>query len=217
MPDKFPYRCIVYDLDGTLIDSRADIAAALNAGRAHFDLPAFSLDEVLPMIGHGLNNLVENGFRGETVSVKTALPIVEKAYRERPCEHSVPYSGVIETLAYFQKDNIAQYIVSNKPSCLIPIVLKTLNLASYFKQAFGADDFPRRKPDPMAIFSILELEKNLDPSQVLMVGDMSPDIEIAQRAGIDSAFCSYGYSPTVIATTYCLQQFSDLTQISRLC
>ena len=217
MSYQFPYRCIIYDLDGTLIDSRADIAAALNAGRAHFNLSTLSLDEVLPMIGHGLNNLVENGFKGETTSAEAAFPIVEKAYREKPCEHSIPYPGVLEALNYFQENSISQYIVSNKPSVLIPIVLKTLNLSSYFKQAFGADDFPKRKPDPMAIAHILKLEKGLEPSQFLMVGDMSPDIEIAQRAGIDSAFCSYGYSPSPIPATYCLQQFSDLTKINKLC
>jgi len=217
MLDNFPYSCIVYDLDGTLIDSRKDIAAALNAGRNHFNLKSLHLENILPMIGHGLPNLVEKGFLNEDITVQNALPIVQQFYQDNPTTHTTVYPHVIETLTHFKSAGIQQYILSNKPSFLVPLVLDALNLSCYFKHSYGGEDFPKRKPDPIALRHIISSETSLNSSEFLMVGDMSPDIDMAKNAGIDSAFCQYGYSPTQLDATHQIQHFSDLTKITPLC
>lgn len=217
MTSRFPYHLVIYDLDGTLIDSRQDIAAALNHARQHFKLREFSLDEVLPMIGHGLRHLVECGFANTTIDREHAFQITQKAYQDHPCRFSQPFPGVVETLKKLKDQNIAQYIVSNKPTFLIPSVLQTLDLTQYFKKAFGGEDFSKRKPDPMAIEHILELEKDLKKTDCLMVGDMTPDLEMAKQAGIHSAFCQFGYATSTLQAQYHLTQFSDLINISSPC
>lgn len=217
MKHHFPYRLVIYDLDGTLIDSRQDIAAALNRARSHYGLPEYSLDEVLPMIGHGLRHLVECGFAKTDIDIEQAFQVTKQAYQEYPCRYSKTFPGVIKTLKELKCLGVVQYIISNKPSVLIPSVLQALNLTPFFKKAYGGEDFPKRKPDPMAIEHILSLEPDLNKADCLMVGDMSPDLDMAHRAGIHSVFCEFGYSTTELQADHSLQQFTDLLNLSSLC
>jgi phosphoglycolate phosphatase len=217
MSEIFPYSCVIYDLDGTLIDSRLDIAAALNQARAHFKLPEHNLDDVMPMIGHGLRHLVECGFANSEINIEQAFEVTKQTYQEQPCRFSKPFPGVLKTLEQLQECGIIQYIVSNKPTFLVPSVLQNLNMTTYFKQAFGGEDFPKRKPNPMAIEYILEQEPKLNKKDLLMVGDMNPDLEMANRAGIDSAFCQFGYATSTLKASHQLQQFSDLLNLTSSC
>ena len=217
MRDQLKYPCLIYDLDGTLIDSLKDIAAALNTSRAQFNLPEYSLETIMPMIGHGLKHLVECSFKDDDVDIDVALKRAEEAYRQNPFQHSTIFPGVTDTLKRFQQAGASQYIVSNKPSFLIPAVLDHLKLSHYFTKAFGGDDFEKRKPNPLAIQHILNLEKGFSLNQMLMVGDMAPDLDMARNAGIDSVFCTFGYANASLDANYTINQFSELIQITELC
>lgn len=204
-------RAIIFDLDGTLIDSRADIAAALNTVRAHYNWPALELEAVIPMIGNGLPKLIERGLAGTGIPVDEALPIALEYYREHPSDLTKIYDGVPETLQKLQQRGLPLAIISNKPTALVQPVLQSLKLDAFFDITIGGEDYPERKPSPLAA---LDLAKRwqLPCSSILMVGDMNPDADMATAAGMPFAFCEYGYSAQALASDLQLQHFSQLLE-----
>jgi phosphoglycolate phosphatase len=205
MPPKPKYKAAIFDLDGTLIDSRADISAALNWARSQSGLEELPLEKVLPMIGHGLPSLIKKGFADSPFDPDTKVPLAMEHYLRHPCRFSSLYPGVLETLASL---SIPMAIVSNKPTQLIEPVLQLTSLKPHFELRFGGEDFPHRKPHPAAAVHCCE-HWNLAPEQVLMVGDMEPDADFAKNAGMKFAFCAYGYSSQSIEADHNLNSFSE--------
>ena len=189
----FNIQGIIFDLDGTLIDSRSDIAAALNAARLHFGLKPHALKEVLPMIGKGLPHLVQQGFLDAPEHHQQAVEISMAYYQKFPTDHTLIFPGVPETLTKLQKMGYPLAIISNKPTDLMLPVLQSLRLDSFFHPIIGGEDFPNRKPDPMAAEDVAR-RWQVPCEQILMVGDMEPDAEMAKRANMPFAFCLYGYA-----------------------
>ncbi|MBF0198719.1 MAG: HAD-IA family hydrolase, partial [Planctomycetes bacterium] len=165
------FSSIIFDMDGTLMDSHKDIAAALNYARTSYGYDELSTKDVLPMIGNGVVHLVTEGFRGTNISIEEATARVKDYYGQNPCIHTKLYPQVKETLHQLKALHIDLHIVSNKPSELLAGVLKALNIDSYFKMLIGGDDMPKRKPHPMSVDAILA-EHPCKREEVLMVGDM---------------------------------------------
>ena len=204
---------IIFDLDGTLIDSRADIAAALNHSRVLHQYEPLSLEVVLPMVGHGLLNLVERGFADTKENPRERLKEVLAYYHQHLVDCTIIYPGVRELLPKLSRYKKA--VVSNKSAELVLPILKQLGLASCFDIVIGGEDFPERKPHPRAAFHILEQWK-LAPHEVLMVGDMAPDAEFAQAAGLPFAHCKYGYDPNPLQSNWSMNSFADLESLLSL-
>lgn len=182
-------KVVIFDFDGTLFDTRADITDAVNYARRQFGLAEHSMEAVTGMVGYGVEFLAERAFEDSNVSKDQALPVLMEYYRAHPGDKAVPYPGVCETLPKIQ---VKRAVVSNKPEQLIRSLLRTHDLDSLFRYVVGGDTFSVRKPDPFPV-RFLQAEFNVATEEILVVGDHVPDIEMARKAGTRSVFCRYGF------------------------
>lgn len=184
-----PVKLVVFDLDGTLFDTRHDIAAAVNHARTHFQLSPLSLATVTAMVGEGVRVLAERAFSGTEVCLDEATARIMTYYSAHPADLAELYSGVRETLPQI---GAIKAVVSNKPKLLVEALLANAGIDGHFANVSGGDSFPRKKPDPMAL-EFLVSKYGIPPSEMLIVGDHFPDIEMGKRAGVRTVYCNYGF------------------------
>ena len=188
---------IIFDLDGTLLNSVPDLAQSGNYTLQELALPQRDIDEIAIYIGTGveslLHRLITGNFDGiaETKIHQKAMRIFAEHYAEHCCDKSFLYDGVIETLAQIQSQGIKMAVVSNKPKDNIPSILKHYQIDHFFDYAFGANSFEEKKPSALPL---LETMKLLDSQNCLMVGDSLSDVRAAKAAGMPVACMSYGYN-----------------------
>jgi len=203
-------RLVIFDLDGTLIDSAEDIA--LHVGRVYRefkdkDVPA---DEVRKNIGDGARSLLANFFQGQ--ELEKALERFLHYYISEPVIHTKPYEGVVETLESLKERGILLAIATNKPYAITLEVLKRLKMLHYFDEVLGADLLPEKKPSPLPL---LEIAKRLgvSPELSLMVGDSENDILAGRRAGMLTAHARWGYKTPQSPPDYHLDHPKDLLHV----
>lgn len=190
---------MIFDLDGTLVDTVPDIAAALNVALAHIQLPAVSADDVRHWVGNGARTLCGRAIsrsvvdQADPVLANELLSRFLDRYAERTCAESRIYDGVESLLAWLDEREIKLAIATNKPAQHTEILLDALKLKSRFGLLLGGDSAPRKKPDPAALHECLRYFA-LNPQDALMIGDSETDIEAARAAGIDSVCVTYGYN-----------------------
>lgn len=201
---------LFFDFDGTLFDTRADLASTVNHTRRDLGFAELSLEAVLSFVGHGARYLLEHAIperKGEDV-----LAIFRSHYAEHACDQVKPYPGVVETLGELRRRGYKLGINTNKPNFATKAILEKFGLADCFGAAViaGGDGFPL-KPDPASIRACAaRLNHTLTPDD-WMVGDSHPDLNCAAAAGIKSAFCAFGFGTLKGATyTVKLQSFADL-------
>jgi phosphoglycolate phosphatase len=203
-------KVLIFDFDGTLFDSREDIAAAVNYARKHFGLSELALDEVTAMVGNGVDVLAQRAFRDTHVNPNDGLSVLGDYYRAHPAEKTVLYPGVLETLHQI-KD--VRTIVSNKPKALVEAVLVKQNLLSLFDYVAGGDTFTEKKPSPVGVEFVRE-RYGVSKDSILVIGDHSPDIEMAKRSGVRSVYCRYGFfGNDTVGADYEINTFSDLLPV----
>lgn len=190
-----PIDTLVFDLDGTLIDSAPDLANALNQVLAAADRSTLSVEQVAAMVGDGIAVLVERGFTA-TGGVPSDLPAaVERfraAYTHVASDRTILYPGVIETLTLLRNDGYRMAVCTNKPIAATNIVLRALNLTQFFDAVAGGDTFPTRKPDPAHVTGTLNMLGSR-AEQAIMIGDSTNDVVAATGAGVPVVAVSYGY------------------------
>lgn len=182
-------RLISFDCDGTLFDTREDIADAVNYARRFFRLPELSLSTVTQMVGDGVAILAERAFRGTDTEPERARQIIMDYYTAHPGSKARLYPGVRETLP--RLDAVCT-VISNKPKELVDALLADHHIADFFEFVAGGDTFERRKPHPMALIHVMRRHR-VDPAETVVVGDHAPDIEMAKAAGAKSIYCNYGF------------------------
>lgn len=190
---------VVWDLDGTLVDSATDIATSLNRLLAEQDLPALDDDSVRSMIGEGVATLIRRGLAVHEVTPgdETLDGLVQRfleIYSEVATESTRLFPGVREVLKTLSDAGLRQAICTNKPEAITRQVLDGLDIAGYFDVVVGGDSLPRNKPDPLPLRKVLE-GLGVTPEQSLMVGDSAIDVKMANAAGVDVAFVTFGYGP----------------------
>ncbi len=172
---------IVFDLDGTLIDSYGPIADSLNHARAHFDLPPLSPSAVRRRVGRGLETLI-----AELVGPQR-VPVGVRLFRERYAEvyatGTFVLPDVAETLGGLARSGYRMGVASNKPAHFSEPLLERLGLRSFFRCVLGPDSVNSHKPEPLMIRRCLECLA-ARPAQAVYVGDMDLDVESAARAGV---------------------------------
>jgi phosphoglycolate phosphatase len=190
---------VVWDLDGTLVDSAADIAASLNRLLVENDLEALDEARVRTMIGEGVAVLIRRGFEvhGVTPDGTRIERLVERflvIYAEIATASTSLFPGARKVLKSLSDAGLRQAICTNKPEAITRQVLDGLGIAEYFDVVVGGDTLPRNKPDPLPLRTVLA-GLDITPEQALMVGDSAIDVRMAQAAGVDVAFVTFGYGP----------------------
>jgi phosphoglycolate phosphatase len=187
---------LVFDLDGTLVDSSRDLASATNAAlqRVAPGAPAIPLEVVIDFVGEGARLLVERALRHAGVgrALDDVLPVFFECYGERLLETTRLYDGVAEALDAIVGHDLA--VLTNKPGPFSRTILEGLGVASRFARVWGAGDVPARKPDPAGLLRLVE-ELGSTPAATWMIGDSAIDVRTARAAGVRAAGVAWGLDP----------------------
>ena len=211
------YETILFDLDGTLVDSYEALLASVNYTRAQFGLSSLRLDEVKSMVGDGLPRLLERAFAGQPVPTN-ARTIFETHYDSVCCTASKLLDGVAATVAQLDAAGARMAICTNKPTSFSVKIVEYLGLASFFDAIVGPDEAGAAKPDPRHVEVTLSRTGG-HRDTALFVGDMKVDVDAARNAGIAVAVIPTGAvdMPTLrrAGADYYLDRFSDLIGVVR--
>lgn len=182
---------ILFDLDGTLVDSSVDITNALNFAIEPFHLEKMTVEKTIGMVGEGLTKLVEKMLGDRLAELKKdVLGRFISYYSEHLCDFTRPYPGVRETLG--DLGGYRKAVVSNKREDLSRRLLAELGLASYFDAIFGSDSAGEKKPSPKPILKLLDMF-SVKPESAVIVGDSDYDVRAGKAAGVRTIAVSYGY------------------------
>jgi len=184
---------LVFDLDGTLIDSRRDITTAVNRTRERYGLPPLPLEEEVGMVGEGARLLIERAFPEPELPAERrdeALVLYLAAYREVCLDETRPYPGVSEMLVSLT-ERYPMALLSNKGEELSRLILAGLGLDAFFREVLGGDSLPSRKPDPAGLHLLAE-RLGVPVDRLLLVGDTRIDAETAYAAGCPFALVEWG-------------------------
>ena len=195
-------RLLVFDLDGTLIDSRQDLVASVNAALAQFSLAPQAEDRIASYIGNGAAMLIERALISDSADLSLAPAVLEAFlvyYREHKLDHTRLYPGVLQQLATLRDGLSAQMaVLTNKPVRASREICAALRLAPFFFSSYGGNSFASKKPDPEGLQKLMA-EAGATPETTVMIGDSDVDILTARAAGTWSIGCRYGLSPQTIA------------------
>lgn len=206
---------LVFDLDGTLVDSVPDLADALNEVLRERGYAPLSRAEVTPMVGDGVPTLVARAFaaRGGTASeANEILPRYTTLYEANATNLTRPYAGVRETLVELRQRGYRSAVCTNKPQQATRVVLAGLDLAGLFDGIAGGDRYAVRKPDPGHLLGLIE-ELGGDPARAVMIGDSENDAAVAHAATVPLILLRYGYArvdPERLGATAVLDHFAEL-------
>jgi phosphoglycolate phosphatase len=185
-------KLIIFDLDGTLVDSRVDIMHAVNYAISPYSMEPASLAETMTLVGEGATRLIGKLLEKRKVDLDISALVArfESYYSVHPVSHTTLYPGVPETLRSLH--NYRKAVISNKFRSIALKVLKELLLSQYFDEVAGVDTFPERKPSPVPILRILEQFK-VKPEETVVVGDSTYDIQAGRASGAKTVAVTYGY------------------------
>ncbi|HLT03410.1 MAG TPA: phosphoglycolate phosphatase [Pseudomonas sp.] len=192
-------RLVMFDLDGTLVDSVPDLAAAVDRMLVQLGRAPAGIERVRHWVGNGAPVLVRRALAGQLdhtgvadEEAGAALALFTEAYAGTHALTRV-YPGVVECLDWLAAQEIPLAVITNKPSQFVAPLLEEKGLAHYFRWMVGGDTLPVRKPDPAALFWVMD-KAGVEPVDALFVGDSRNDVLAAQAAGVRCVALSYGYN-----------------------
>ncbi len=191
-PDWKKVRLLVFDLDGTLVDSKQDLAISINAMRTEMELPPLSLDVIATYVGNGVTLLVRRslGSQATPENVERGLAFFLGYYREHMLDHTAPYPGVSEALDKLDGHKMA--VLTNKPVNFSREMISRLGFDSRFERVYGGNSFPQKKPNPMGLNQLME-DFQAAPGETLMIGDSDTDVLTGRNAGVLTCGVTYGF------------------------
>ena len=185
----------VYDFDGTLVDTFADIANSVNLALAEMNIQSLSRETIRRNIGSGVVNLMSRSLEGSGCDdVEIAVSFFQKHYNNHLLDQTKLYPNGREVVEHFSKKKNA--ILSNKPISFVEKILTELNFLSLFDSVLGGDSLSERKPNPMGL-QLLMTNLNCPVKEVLMIGDSAIDIETGKNAGVITCGVTYGLGDPV--------------------
>jgi len=187
---------LIFDLDGTLIDSRLDLANAVNAMRSHLGMSALPNERVYTYVGNGAPVLVRRALGGQATEeeCRNALAFFMEYYRAHDLERTTLYPGVRESLDRFRAAGTRMAVLTNKPAAISRHILEGLGVGGHFFRIFGGNSFEQKKPDPIGVETLMR-EAGVDRARTMMVGDSAVDVATARNAGIACCGVTYGFQP----------------------
>ncbi|NMY03758.1 phosphoglycolate phosphatase [Pseudomonas sp. WS 5059] len=197
-PGQLP-RLVMFDLDGTLVDSVPDLAAAVDHMLLKLGRKPVGIESVRDWVGNGVQVLVRRALANhidaegvDDVEAEHALELFNAAYEDGH-ELTVVYPGVRDTLKWLHKQGVEMALITNKPERFVAPLLDQMKIGRYFRWIIGGDTLPQKKPDPAALFFVMKMA-NIPASQSLFVGDSRSDVLAAKAAGVKCVALSYGYN-----------------------
>ena len=185
-------KLVAFDLDGTLIDSRHDLAGAVNYMRGSMGLEPLSAERVVSFVGNGIINLVRRSVADAEVDFDEALRRMKRYYADHLVDTTCLYPGVSAGLKELKESGITLAVLSNKPTAASAKILDRLGVAGFFSDIIGGDGNYPLKPEPDALLA-LQAKYGFDASSCWMFGDHYTDLEAARRAGFRRALARYGF------------------------
>lgn len=211
---------IIFDLDGTLIDSKLDLAHSVNAARAHMRLAPLEHEVIFSYVGNGAPVLMRRamGPDASEEQVADALEFFLDYYRAHMLDYTTLYPGVRETIQKLDDGTRRLAVLTNKPVRMSEAIVKGLRLDGHFFRVYGGNSFDQKKPDPIGI-ETLRREVGAEKEKTLMVGDSAVDIQTARNAGVPSCGVTYGFQPEGLVTDppdFVIQRMDQIFQAVKL-
>lgn len=187
---------VIFDLDGTLIDSKLDLVHSVNAARAYMGLAPISADLVASYVGSGAPVLMRRalGPDASEADVQTTLRYFLDYYRDHMLDNTYLYPGVREALDRMHDAGTQMAVLTNKPVRFSEALVSGLGLGSHFFRIYGGNSFEQKKPDPVGILTLLE-ESGIAKECTIMVGDSNVDVRTARNAQVRACGVTYGFQP----------------------
>jgi len=191
---------VIFDLDGTLVDSKLDLAHSVNAARGHMGLPPLEHDLVSSYVGNGAPVLIRRvlGAEATEADVQHALDFFLAYYHEHKLDSTRLYPGVQESLDRLREARVAMAVLTNKPVKISQAILDGLGVGGHFFRIYGGNSFEQKKPHPMGVDRLIE-ESGAGRERTLIVGDSAVDVRTARNANVRSAGVTYGFQPESLA------------------
>lgn len=208
---------VVFDLDGTLVDTAPDIAGATNDTLAELGAAPLALADITRMIGDGSPKLMERALAasGLTIEVSAVMPRFMEHYNAHATRLVKPYPGVIDTLRQLHETGYRLGICTNKPYAATLLVLEACGLAAYFPVCIGGDSLPQRKPHAEPLLTVIK-RLGGTKDQSVMVGDSATDLVCADAADVPALIIPSGYGSETVERTLGFDSFTDLPRLLQL-
>jgi len=187
---------LIFDLDGTLIDSQRDLANAVNAARFHLGLGPIEDELIYSYVGNGAPVLLRRAMGPEAPQedVDKALAFFLTYYREHMLDYTTLYPGVREALDRLHEAGIRLAVLTNKPVRISEAIVAGLGLKDHFQRVYGGNSFAEKKPHPVGIETLLA-EWHTPRNRTMMVGDSAVDVQTARNAGVRACGVTFGFQP----------------------
>jgi phosphoglycolate phosphatase len=213
----FPVRVLIFDLDGTLIDSKVDLIHSVNAMLVETGRARLSAEVISGYIGHGAPVLVARALGANATEQERAhaLQFFLSYYEAHKLDNTCAYPGVANTLDELAQRELPMAVLTNKPVRISQRILDALGLAKYFRSIYGGNSFETKKPDPLGANTILG-ELGAGPHESVIVGDSEVDVQTARNAGTMAVAVNYGfgmYDRGMYPADAYLERFPDLPSL----
>ncbi len=208
-------RLVVFDLDGTLIDSEMDLAQSVNATRKHLGLDPLPLELVATYVGQGVTTLIRRSLGPEASeeTIERSVAFFLDYYGDHMLDHTKMYSGVREALDALDGRTLA--VLTNKPVNFSRRILQRLSLDSCFAFIYGGNSFDQKKPDPVGLLRLME-DTGASPPATMIVGDSDVDIQTGRNAGTWTCAVTYGLGAHTLAQSSPDLVVDDLRKLASL-
>jgi phosphoglycolate phosphatase len=189
------FEAIIFDLDGTLLDTLTDIAEAMNAALGRFGYGPHPVEDYRYYVGDSVRSMVERTLPKEKITeqiIEDCSAALTEEYRKRWPNHTKPYPGIIKLLVELEKKKILKAVLSNKPQEFTTVIVRTFLGDFHFEDVVGVNEIVKKKPDPTAALEIASRLK-VPPEKILYLGDTNTDMQTAVNAGMHPVGALWGF------------------------